>query len=98
MESNTTTVTIKITLSSPVPSNTREARDHKELQSLCGLAFFPFGCCYEEYFSNGRYIIIVDSAQLTVRTDHNSYPDFGAIWLISEDRQTLTYSHTEDDL
>jgi hypothetical protein len=94
MQSNTT---FTITLNSPVPNSTRQARDHKELQSL-NPAFFPLGCCYEEYFANGAYCLLIEDNHLTVCTDHNSYPDFGAIWLISEDRLTLIYSHTEDDL
>jgi hypothetical protein len=97
MQSNTTNATIKITLNSPLPTDS-EAELGKELKSLNPLTFFPLGGCYEDYFANGEYCLIIDNTRFIARTDHANYPNYGAIWLISEDRQTLTYSHTEDDL
>jgi hypothetical protein len=102
MQSNTTNATIKITLNSPL-SKDWKADVGKELESLSPFAFFPVcgGSSSSDYLAHGEYCLRIDRDDTTrfiACTDYINYPDYGAIWLISEDRQTLTYSHTEDDL
>jgi hypothetical protein len=102
MQANTTNATIRITLNSPLPTEW-EAAVGKVLKSLSPFAFFPVcdGSNCSNYLAHGEYGLRIDrydNTRFIACTDYINYPDYGAIWLISEDRQTLTYSHTEDDL
>jgi hypothetical protein len=102
MQSNTTNAIISITLSSPLPKETIGGVG-KELESLSPFGFFPVcgGSNFRDELARGDYALRIDWCDATrfiASTDYINYPDYGAIWLISEDRLTLIYSHTEDDI
>jgi hypothetical protein len=76
---------------------------HVSMKSQSPFAFFLVhgGSSSSDYLVHGEYCLRIDrddDTRFIACTDYINYPDYGAIWLISEDRQTLTYSHTEDDL
>jgi hypothetical protein len=105
MQSNTTPLTIQILLNEPLSTEptllvdgTSRLLASKELYKLNPVVFFPVcaGGCYTDYIVNREYTIDIKDNSILVRTNFASYPDYGAIWLLSEDRKTLIYSHTED--
>jgi hypothetical protein len=107
MQSNTTPLTIQILLVDPLSTEptllvdgTSRLLASKELYKLNPVVFFPIcaGGCYTDYIVSREYTIDVNDSSILVRTnfDSASYPNYGAIWMLSEDRKTLTYSHTED--
>jgi hypothetical protein len=102
---STTSLTIQILLNEPLTTEptllvdgTRRLLASKELYKLNPVVFFPVcaGGCYTDYIVSREYTIDIKDNSILVRTNFASYPDYGAIWLLSEDRKTLTYSHTED--
>jgi hypothetical protein len=102
-KSNTTTMTIQITVNDPLPIDWEIDMNHPELITLSPFAFFPICGGRNNVLAlvHGEYFLGINgsnSNQFVVRTDRINQPDYGAIWLISDDRRTLTYSHTEDDL
>jgi hypothetical protein len=102
-KSNTTTMTIHITVNDPLPIDWEIDMNHPELITLSPFAFFPICGGRNSVLAlvHGEYFLGINgsnSNQFVVRTDRINQPDYGAIWLISDDRLTLTYSHTEDDL
>ncbi len=96
MQSNFTNETITITLSNLLT----EALNHKELRSIDPFRFFPVcgGDNYDKLLTDGDYWLGIEgNNRFIARTDYANYPNYGAVWLVSPDRLTLTYSHTEDD-
>jgi hypothetical protein len=96
-------MSIQIKMSEPLPINWVFSMNHPELTTLSPFAFFPIcgGSNLHEELARGEYFLGIDDNnrnQFIARTDLINYPDYGAIWIISDDRRTLTYSHTEDDL
>jgi hypothetical protein len=95
-------MTIQITVKDPLPINWEIDMNHPELITLSLFAFFPIcgGRNNILELAHGYFLGIngSNSNQFVARTDQINQPDYGAIWLISDDRRTLTYSHTEDDL
>lgn len=107
MQSNATPLTIQILLVDPLSKEptllidgTRRLLASKDLYKLNPVVFFPVcaGGCYTDYIISREYTIDINDNSILVRTNFASYPNYGAIWILSEDRKILTYSHTEDNL
>jgi hypothetical protein len=110
---STTSLTIQILLNEPLTTEpallvdgTRRLLASKELYKLNPVVFFPVcaGGHYTQYIVSREYTIDINDNSILIRTDFVSIrsrqrrPNYGAIWILSEDRKTLTYSHTEEDL
>jgi hypothetical protein len=92
-----------INLETPLALENLNHTNQKELLNLDAKIFFPndepFEGYFKEYLESGNMAIFINKEdRLVIQTDHNSYPDYGAFWIISADRRRLNFSHTCDDL
>ena len=94
--------TIQLPVALPQEMNTSSYQSvlMKVLLKLGGEDLFPNfpDVPYAEYLKPGEMLIRFDKETITFSTDHGNCPEYGAIWKISQERKTLTYSHTECDL